>query len=202
MKILFRIILFSTICLIGCKENKTTSTETESSEIEENLEETKNLPDEKKYEAIDEYYKEIDAQQPGLENTTKKVDEGKFSETEIITYRKDSIPVKIIRKETLASGSVNTSYYIKDEDLYFVHQRISNEQSADGPYIEEELSYYLYDGEVVKVLRKQEEFATADQVKMDTVPNNDITDEMNEDKSQINEITETFRKTLQLIEGE
>ena len=198
MKLFLKITTFILLSLLSCKKSKTTKAET--SDIEEKLVETKNLPDEKKVEAIKEYHREIDAQQLGLESSIKKVDEGNFAETEIVVYRKDSLPVKIIRKEIFAHGTRNTLFYIKDKNLFYVKQRISNEQSVDGPFIEEEFNYYFYDNEIIKVLRKQKEFATADLIKMDTVPNVDITEEMNKDKSRIDEITSTYNKTLRIIE--
>ncbi|MBC8753784.1 hypothetical protein H2O64_03830 [Kordia sp. YSTF-M3] len=97
-------------------------------------------------------------------------------ETQLEGYFKNSKPVKIIRTQVSGHWVGKTSYYFMKGKLFFVFQQETSEASLRGPYTDKEVRFYVYDGELIRVLEKEKTVAEIEKMELSKVPNVDVTE--------------------------
>lgn len=94
--------------------------------------------------------------------------------TELEGYFDGKTPKKIKRSEIGGHGSTITTYYFKDDDLFFVFQEEYSEASVNGPFTGKETRYYVHKNELIRVLEK-EKTVKSGMIDMSKVKNVDVT---------------------------
>lgn len=159
------------------KERKAdTTTETTKEKVKETTEDTpKVLTVDDKITSIKANFSKAEKLIPALDKKIIKEDVG-GGFTELEGYFNPDIPVKVKNSEMGEHGSMVTTYYFKGNKLFFVFEQEYSEASMRGPFTNKEKRYYIYDGELIRVLEKEKTVKTGE-IDMSKVKNVDVTDE-------------------------
>ena len=175
------VFVIATFFACGQKEKKAdtpsnTAAETAKEKVKEtNKDDVKVLTIDDKVVSIKAYFSKAEKLIPALDKKLVKEEVG-GGFTELEGYFNPDIPVKVKNSEMGEHGSIVTSYYFKDNKLFFVFEQEYSEASMRGPFTSKEKRYYIYEGELIRVLEKEKtvKSGTAD---MSKVKNVDVTDQ-------------------------
>lgn len=161
-------------------EEAAASLEEETVEAEEMLaaEAAQELTLDEKITAIRGEFQRIESQSDALaKKRMENEDEGWM---EIVGFYEDGALVKLDYSEALGHGSLGTTYYLKDGLPFFVFEQRYSEASIMGPFTQEESRYYVSDRITIRILEKSATSKQMDDLDMSTVPNEDVTEQMDD----------------------
>ncbi|WP_430412555.1 hypothetical protein [Kordia sp.] len=117
---------------------------------------------------------------------------------ELLGFYKENTPAKIVKLEAGEHGSTKTSYYFKDNTLFFVFQQEFSEVSMNGPFTGIEHRFYIADGKLIRVLKKGKTFESVD-IDLTKVENEDVTATWKNESTAVAEFTKSARKASALL---
>ncbi|MGH1385553.1 hypothetical protein [Kordia sp.] len=180
----------------NASEKTNTSTETEE-EKEINKDVIKVLTIDDKIVSIKATFSKVEKLVPALDKKLVKEDVG-GGFTELEGYFNPDIPVKVKNSEMGEHGSMITTYYFKDNKLFFVFEQEFSEASMRGPFTNKEKRYYMYDGELIRVLEK-EKTVKSGEIDMSKVQNIDITDQWKSKADVVTNLKKAARDVCERI---
>lgn len=109
-------------------------------------------------------------------------------------YYKSGVLQKVMFGNYGEHGAIARTFYLHNNTLFFVFEEEFSEAGMSGPFTNKERRYYVYDGELIRVLAKEK---TSKEYKKDmsTVQNVDVTDQWKTKQNIITEFEKTLRET-------
>ena len=100
-------------------------------------------------------------------------------------YDKEGDAKKVTKESAIGHASSFVSYYLNDDEPYFVFEENTAEESLRGPYHFEEKRIYLRDGEIIRALEKTKTVNGNEDPEMSKVPNKDVTAALNDKSGKV-----------------
>ena len=144
----------------------------------------------------------FDRIESGLSSMQKKeilVDEGEAYPLEITGYYDGASLVKAVKMEIYGHSSTKSSYYFDQQELFFVHEVNNEEASVMGPFTITEARSYIHDHEIIRVLEKEHTTSDYSALDMSKVPNQDITDQIDDEKEKLADYDHETQRLMSLL---
>lgn len=206
--------LLTSICaiflIIACgndqKKTETTSISVEEATEASGTNDKEAIATEKKAVTLDDQIKIIKTNFTTIESQLTSLDKKTATEeisggiTEFEGFFKDNKPVKLVKMEAAGHSSMQIAYYFHENELFFIHEQEYGEASLHGPYTGKEKRFYIADGELIRVLKKEKTVKTGD-LEMANVPNVDVTKNF-KGSSVVTDYTKSAREASALLLAE
>lgn len=144
----------------------------------------------------------FDRIESGLSSWQKKeivVDEGEAYPLEITGFYEGASLVKVVKMEIYGHSSSMRSYYFDQQELFFVHEVDNEEASVMGPFTTKEARSYIHEKKLIRVLQKEHTTSDNSAFDMSTIPNQDITDQIENEQETLADYNRETQRLIALL---
>ncbi|WP_298518593.1 hypothetical protein [uncultured Kordia sp.] len=200
-RLLLYVFVIATFFACGAEEKKADTTTSQTKEKE-----TVDTPE--KILSLDDKIKLIKTNFSTIENQLSSFDKKEIEENvgggvlKKEAYFKSGVPQKVKEGNYGEHGSIERTFYLHNNILFFVFEQERSEAGMHGPFTSKEKRYYIHDGKLIRVLAK-EKTSKSYEIDMSTVKNIDVTEQWKSEQNMISEFEKTLRETsASLLESE